>query len=169
MTDDDFAPFAQNLAVAAEVLDAPLSELRIRGYYEALKDLPLEAVLLALKHALRDATWLPKPADLRRTIEGESEDRAAEAWGQLLSAIRRVGTYGNPALCLPPPVMQAMRDTFGSWAEACAMSTEGPERLGYQKRFTQAYQATERREVQRQLALQAPVGVSVAGLIKGMS
>lgn len=179
MTDDDFAVFATSLGIAAETLDAPISELRIRGYYEALRDLPLEQVLLALKQSMRDAQWLPKPAELRQRLQGSTEDAAALAWADVQAAIRRVGRYGDPRRMLDPAAHAAMKATFGDWGAACDMDIEGAAVASARKSFVAAYAAQERRTRQDALlglgegdrAAQGRLGPSAAdigGLIKAM-
>lgn len=151
MTDADFTTFSTALAIAAETLDAPISELRIRGYFERLKDLPLEPVVAVLNRAGR---WLPKPDEIRDAIAGTTEDAADIAWGDVLTAIRHVGRYGDPRAVLTPQAHAAMLATFGSWGEACNLSNEGPERQGYAKQFRAVYGAQQRRTSSQALTVE---------------
>ena len=181
MTDADFAPFATSLGIAAETLDAPISELRIRGYFDALRDLPLEQVVLALKQSMRDATWskLPVPGEIRQRIEGSTDDAAALAWASVQQAIRRIGRYSSPRAALGESGYAAMLATWGDWQAACDMETEGAAVASARKSFVAAYAAQERRTQQETLlglgsgdrAAQGRLGPSVAdvgGLIKVM-
>jgi len=179
MTDADFAPFATSLGIAAETLDAPISELRIRGYFDALRDLPLEQVVLALKQSMRDATWLPKPGEIRQRIEGSTDDAAALAWASVQQAIRRIGRYSSPRAALGESGYAAMLATWGDWQAACDMETEGAAVASARKSFVAAYAAQERRTQQETLlglgsgdrAAQGRLGPSVAdvaGLVKVM-
>ena len=181
MTDADFAPFATSLGIAAETLDAPISELRIRGYFDSLRDLPLEQVVLALKQAMRDATWskLPLPGEIRQRITGSTDDAAALGWAAVQQAIRRVGRYGNPRTVLDAPTHAAMLACWGDWGAACDMETDGAAVASARKSFVAAYAAQERRTQQDALlglgsgerAAQGRLGPSaadVAGLVKVM-
>lgn len=179
MTDADFAPFATSLGIAAETLDAPISELRIRGYFDSLRDLPLAQVQLALKQSMRDATFMPKPAEIRRHIQGSTDDAAALGWAAVQQAIRKVGRYGNPRTVLDAPTHAAMLACWGDWGAACDMETDGAAVASARKSFVAAYAAQERRTQQDALlglgsgdrAAQGRLGPSVAdvaGLIKVM-
>lgn len=179
MTDADFPAFATSLGVAAETLDAPISELRIRGYFEALRDLPLEQVVLALKQSMRDAEWLPKPAEIRQRITGSTDDAAALAWAAVQQAIRKVGRYNSPRQTLGDAAYAAMQAAFGDWQAACDMETEGAAVASARKSFVAAYAAQTRRAQQEALlglgegerGPQGRLGPSVAdvgGLIKVM-
>jgi hypothetical protein len=66
MTDDDRRTFGRELTRLAETLGEPMSPARIDGYWRALCDLPLSAVLVAMTAALREcAEFFPKPGWLR--------------------------------------------------------------------------------------------------------
>lgn len=179
MTDAEFPSFATSLGIAAETLDAPISELRIRGYFDSLRDLPLAQVQLALKQSMRDATFMPKPAEIRRHIQGSTDDAAALGWATVQQAIRKVGRYGNPRAALGEAGYAAMLASFGDWQAACDMETEGAAVASARKSFVAAYAALERRTQQEALlglgsgerAAQGRLGASVAdvsGLIKVM-
>ncbi len=179
MTDADFAPFVTSLGVAAEIFDVALSELRMRAYFEALRDLPLEQVLLALKQSMRDAEWLPKPAEIRQRITGSTDDAAALAWAAVQQAIRKVGRYSSPRQSLGEAAYAAMQAAFGDWQAACDMETEGAAVASARKSFVAAYAAQTRRTQQEALlglgeGERAPQGrlepsvADVGGLIKVM-
>lgn len=179
MTDAEFPTFVTSLGVAAEVFDVAISELRFRAYFDALRDLPLDQVLLALKQSMRDAQWLPKPAEIRQRIEGSTDDAAALAWASVQQAIRRIGRYSSPRAALGESGYAAMLATFGDWQAACDMETEGAAVASARKSFVAAFSAQQRRTQQDALlglgsgerAAQGRLGSSVAdvaGMIKVM-
>lgn len=72
MTVEDTQDFAKHLAALAETFGEPLSSARIRGYFTALEDLPMEAACGAIREALRCCKFFPKPSELR-ALAGEVE------------------------------------------------------------------------------------------------
>lgn len=81
MSDDQ--RISRMVAGMAEVFGVTLTDGRLRGYVEALKDVPLELLQRGIRHAI--VTWrypdMPKPADIRAAVdhERESELRLLEA------------------------------------------------------------------------------------------
>jgi len=152
MTDTDHTTFARALVVLAETLGEPLSELRGEGYWEALRDLPLGAVLAAMHEALRMSRFFPKPADLRGYVTGQIEDTVELAWTCLLEEIRRVGWVGTPVL--PAVIRTAVDHIWGGWRECCeTMPAGGPELLGWRKMFLAHYQAMQRSQDRERLLM----------------
>jgi hypothetical protein len=60
-------------------------------YYQALSDLPMGAVNVALEQLLRTAKWFPKIPEIRELIEGKPEDiadaEAEAAWQRALEYV----------------------------------------------------------------------------------
>ncbi|HXJ36986.1 MAG TPA: hypothetical protein VMS22_23360 [Candidatus Eisenbacteria bacterium] len=65
MTKDDRAVFGRHLIALAETFAEPMSSARLYGYFAALTELPLPAVLRAIETALSTARFFPRPAELR--------------------------------------------------------------------------------------------------------
>lgn len=137
----------------AEVLNEPMSEMRLSAYLVALDDLDARAVVAALAAQLRTAVFFPKPAEIRQAIQGTTQDAAALAWGTVLRAFRDVGRYGDVRGYLDAPTYAAMIATFGSWGAACDMSLDGAERQGCAKQFAAVYGAGVRRSQSTALTL----------------
>ena len=116
MTPSDEQPFAQALVMTAEIFAEPLSEARIAGYFDALGDLELEAVLHGLARMRRESTFFPKPADIRAVSEGTPADQGEIAWGRFLHALEHVGTYRS--VDFGDAVLHAtIEAVFGGWVE----------------------------------------------------
>lgn len=142
MTEQDRPRLALVLGVLGETFREPVSELRAEGYYEGLKDLPIEAIELAARSALQTSKFFPRPAELREQATGKSDELAELAWLAVLREIRRVGYIGTPVL--EPATFETVRGLWGSWDHLCAtLPGDGPELLGWAKRFTSAYVATK--------------------------
>jgi|TARA_R110000824_G_scaffold22460_8_gene82154 hypothetical protein len=166
MTEQDRVRFAEGLAILSEMLPPrrALSAIQVKGYWWALKDMPLEQFVEATHAAMRDATFLPTPAELRRLVTGSTEDGAALAWGQLLREVRRVGYLGAPTL--PENVMSTVRNTWGSWSKLCkTLPGDGPELVGWMKRFSSTYGAVERQGQTDRLLSPSTVHPSIQALI----
>ena len=138
MTETDARAFLQNLTVLAEVFDAKFSEAKQMLYFEALRDIPLDRVLAALSHAAKTCRFMPRPVELRDLAVGSSDDHAEVAWSKLLGEVRRVGAYGTPKL--PDECSDVMVRLWGTWGHLCqTLPSEGPELLGWAKRFKSLY------------------------------
>ena len=140
MTRGDVKAFGTAFYVLGEVFDTPISELRVEAYLEALIDLPIEAVLLAMKAHVKTATFFPKPGELRAMIEGKAEDRAELAWLEALRLARQVGSYRNPELT--DPALRAAIDALGSWRTFCLSEDDLTYRATL---FKRTYAAMQRR------------------------
>lgn len=77
MTDADKPAFAQAITLLAVTLKEPeLDAMRIRQYFTALSDRPIEFVTEAVEQILRSSSWFPKPAEwLEATFTLEKQRR----------------------------------------------------------------------------------------------
>jgi hypothetical protein len=153
MTDADRVAFAKGLFVLGDTFNEAVSEMRAEAYFDALRDLSLETVLTAMRSAITALRFFPKPVELREMVHGRIEDRADEAWAQLLTLVRRVGYTGTPQW--PDPVLErTAKELYGGWGALCArLPSEGPELLGQAKLFKATYAAYARRASVDRLAL----------------
>ena len=141
MTQDDRGRLATALMVLGETFNEPVSELRAEGYFEALRDMGIEAIEAAVRMALRTKTFFPKPAELRELVSGNREEMAELAWLELVSEVRRVGWCGTPQLS--ETTHAAMERVWGNWVHLCeTLPGAGPELLGWAKRWKESYGAT---------------------------
>jgi len=152
MRDGDRLAFAKGLYALGEAFNEPVSELRAEAYFDALADLPVRAVLDAMRTAIRDGRFFPRPVEIREYVEGRPEDRAELAWTALLRLVRRYGWPGidgkGKAPNFPDEATRgAALELYGGWSALCArLPSEGPEFLGAAKQFKAAYLAYSRRE-----------------------
>jgi hypothetical protein len=164
MTPHDRPRLAQFLAVLGEAFGEPVSELRAEAYFVALSDLPMEALEQIGRQAL-NAKFFPRPAELRQLAEGTSEHSAELAWLELLGEVRRVGYMGAPALS--EATLDTVRSLWGSWSQLCqTLPGDGPEVLGWAKRFHAAYAATRYRLDVPELVGRAEAKTLLANLTK---
>lgn len=145
MNDSDKKAFAQQMMIAAEIFDKPVSKEKLQIYFAALKQYPIEAVVHGLQQHLVDPAhgdFFPKPADIVRHINGvqaSAEDKAELAWMQVESAIRSVGSYGN--LDLEDKQALAAVKSLGSWKDLCM--TDSDKMQWKRKQFIEAYMTFE--------------------------
>jgi hypothetical protein len=148
MTPDDAPQFARLLGGLGEVFNEPMSEIRARLYFEALKDLPLASIEAAVSRLIQGARFFPKPAEIRETLEGSVEDRARESWRRLLGALEHVGTYES--VDFGDPILHAVVESLGGWHQAWAWErVDGPELLGIERDFVSLYRLYSQRRPSR--------------------
>ena len=144
MTEADRPVFAAALHTIAEAFVEPMSEARAEAYFVALEDYGIEDVSQVVRQALRACTFFPKPAELRALLTGHSVDHANLAWGEVLREISRVGYVGLPRFS-DARTLETIRLVWGSWARLCeTLPADGPEVIGWIKRFESAYATTDR-------------------------
>lgn len=151
MTEDDRPAFAEAMHLLGEMYNEHISELRAEGYFDALRDLSLVDVNLAVRLSLRSCRFFPKPVELRELLTGTPDANADAAWGELIREVRRVGYLGTPTFS-DERTLRAIGETWGSWSHLCqTLPAEGAELVGWMKQFKSAFQSLERRDATRQL------------------
>lgn len=151
MREFDRTLFAEAMHVLGETFNEPISDIRIEGYFDALQDFSIEQVNVAVRLALRDCRFFPKPVELREMIAGAPGANADAAWGELIREVRRVGYTGTPTFS-DDRAMLALRETWGSWQRLCeTLPGEGPELIGWAKQFKAAFLSLETRDLTHRL------------------
>src|SRR4051794_28649380 len=117
MTSQDAVVFLGALAAVAEIFERELSDAAQTLYFDALTDLPLDACLRALEGAAKTHTFMPRPAEIRRLVNGHGGDPelvVESAWQRFKHLARTVGGYASVTID-----DVALADTlvamFGSW------------------------------------------------------
>lgn len=155
MTDADRPYIAKMLAVFSSTYNEPVDDLKAEAYFAALAEFSVEDVRTAAHAALRMENFFPRPARLRELIVGSGGDQAEVAWAKLLQQIRWEGYTGKPDLS--EATWDIVRELWGSWANLCqTLPGEGPELLGWQKRFISAYGSARRVAKRMELPLFRP-------------
>ena len=164
MTNTDRIAFAEALHVLAETFGEPMSDLRTEGYFNALSDLSIAQVNVAVRHAMRSCKFFPKPAELREAVTGTADEAAQKAWDAVLKEIRRVGYIGTPSL--EPRAIRAVNELWGGWRRLCeTLPAEGPELVGWIKQFKSTYANVEV-ETRREMTM-ASLHPNVRAFIQG--
>lgn len=144
MTPEDFAVFSARLVELGELFDAKLSESKQLLYFQALQDLPVEAVDGALIQAVRGCKFFPKPVELRAFIVGDDEDHAEQAWLEFKQLARQIGGYSSPTF-EDPALADALVAVFGSWEGACWTDFSPEMWSSKRKEFGRVYRAIRTR------------------------
>ncbi len=137
----------QTLVGVYGFFDKELTEFAIRVWTDALAGLPIEAVEAAFTAHLKDPNagrFLPRPADILRQINGDSEERALIAWGEVISAARSGGGRFDGA------TQQAI-DSMGGMGR---IRLAGEHENGFlQRQFVAAFKAYKARDEAPRLVL----------------
>jgi hypothetical protein len=147
VTHADRPAFAKGLYVLGETFNEPVSEVRAEAYFDALADLSAPAVLEAIRKAVAECRFFPRPTELREMVAGRLEDRAELAWMAVLRLVRRHGYPGIDGRGKAPDfpddaTRRAALELYGGWVALCErLPGEGPELLGVAKNFRSAYAA----------------------------
>jgi hypothetical protein len=163
MNQSDYLEFAQYLTGAAEALDAQLSEVRLRTYFQALIDLSIGDVKSGITYLVRYSRFFPKPVEIREAVFGKAEDRAIVAIDKILYAMRFVGAYVT--VCFDDPLIHLIIENHRGWVELCGSEQEW---RWLKKELLMEYQAYANRSVPLTAILPALPGIhEIANAGKG--
>lgn len=138
MRDTDADQFVCELGKTAECLGEAVSMTRAMLYFEALADLPVEAVVAALAACRRTQRFFPKPSELREAVVGTPGDAAVQAWARLLWAVEAVGT--GESVDFADPALHATIEAMGGWPEMYVLERLDGRDLGFRHaEFTRLY------------------------------
>jgi hypothetical protein len=145
VTRKDSRAFGGLMAGLGEAFNEPVSEARVAIYFEALEDLPIDALQSAARAYAKTGRFFPKPVELRDLVQGTTEDHAEVAWLYVVREVRRVGWSGTPRWPDAATEHAALGLFGGGWRTLCEhLPAQGPELLGYRKAFVAAYGAAAR-------------------------
>lgn len=140
MTESDRASFRELMTAMGEAFTATVSAARLELYWRALADLPWSEVRGACEAWLRTGDRFPVPAQLRRVVEGDPQDRAATAWAALWDAARRVDGYRS-LVVEDGALAFALEATFETWPKFCGLDLSPEMWAAKRKEFNAAYHA----------------------------
>lgn len=69
MRRDDYRPFAQEMARLSEIFSEECSALRVTAYFEALEGYSLLSVVNAMRRAVKNSKFFPRPAEILVLLE----------------------------------------------------------------------------------------------------
>lgn len=119
-----------------------ISDLQVL-WCELLSDLGGELLRAATLQHVAISKWFPTVAELREAaadiVNPDHQMTAMEAWGEVVSQIRAVGSYGRPQFS--NPMIHRMVSDMG-WKNLCMSEMPGADRA----RFIDGYKALVSRE-----------------------
>ena len=122
MTEADRREFCKLLVGIAELYDKRLTTAAQVLYWDLLKDYELDDIASALKAHTKSpdaGQYLPKPADIIRQLEGDTESQAMRAWSKVQESIQRVGPY--QMVVFDDPLIHAVITEMGGWIALCEL------------------------------------------------
>jgi hypothetical protein len=168
MTHQDADRFAHALGVVriAYPNAAGISQEMARVYFMACEDLPIEEVEAgAVACVRRPSAYFPSAGEFRAACLGPTKDNAQIAWMDMRKEIARAGYTGTPKL--DAATMETIEGLWGSWPHLCrTLPGEGPELLGWAKRFESSYNALAERRTRAAYIGRGEAKTVLGGLMK---
>lgn len=121
MNRQDTQQFAKLMAAIGELYEKKISTQLLDIYFQTLKRFSFADVSSAVNAHVNNADsgqFFPKPADLIRQLEGTSDSKAMIAWGDVMKAIRQVGSYDGVEF-IDRRITAVIAD-MGGWINLCA-------------------------------------------------
>lgn len=122
----------------AAYANSQVTPATIAVYVRLLADIPPADLQVVVDQCLAECKFLPAIAEIReryalltRTI---AQPTAAEAWGEVLVEIRRVGYVGSPYFA-DSAIAQVVRQM--GWRELCMSETPGVDRAQFMRMYEQ--------------------------------
>lgn len=116
-TREERARFAALLTALADYYKQKLSPGVIGLYWEGLRQFDYEAIeKAAWAHTQRpddDSHFMPRIGDLKKMMEGSSNDQGQIAWSKVDRAVRVVGPYADVAF--DDPIIHRVLQDMGGW------------------------------------------------------
>jgi len=113
---------------------APKATLAV--YLEVLADIPIAELHTAVMQCVHEGHAFPPSAgqvfERWRTLTTPAELGVSDAWGQVQSEIRRVGSWGKPEF--DDPIVARVVATMG-WLELCQSETGMADRAHFMKLY----------------------------------
>jgi len=117
MVDSDKHKFAAAMTGLSEYYQKPMSKFVMRIYWEGLREFDFEAVERAIMAHINSSDesgkWMPKVADLKQYLVGNSVDAASTAWAKVYSALRFRGT--GDSVVFDDPIIHRVISDLGGW------------------------------------------------------
>lgn len=157
MTKGEIAKLLAVLAAAYPKFE--VDDVKVQVWYEMLGDLEYSVVNIAIKKIIMLNTFPPAIAEVRKTaieISNSINITAAEAWGEVIRAVKKYGHYrAKEAIASMSPATAQVVRCIG-WSEICLTEEPGVIRA----HFLKMYDQITAREQERQLlppAMQAEI------------
>jgi hypothetical protein len=138
------------VVLAASYPKFEVDDLKVQVWYEMLGDLDYDVANIAIKKIIMLNTFPPAIAEVRKAaieISSPMGLTAAEAWGEVIRAIRDYGYYREKEAMASMSPITAQVVRYLGWREICL--SEEPEIL--RAHFLKMYDQVAAREQEKQL------------------
>lgn len=138
------------VVLAASYPKFEVDDLKVQVWHEMLGDLSYDVANIAIKKIIMLNTFPPAIAEVRKAAIEISSPRgltAAEAWGEVVKAVRNYGYYREKEAMASMPPITAQVVRYMGWREICL--SEEPEIL--RAHFLKMYDQVAAREQEKQL------------------
>lgn len=125
MNNEDRKAFFSALEAACEVYGKNPSESTANLYFDVLSGYELRDILRALSAHVQNpdnGQYLPKPADLIKILDGDSQTAALKAWTKVVDAIKKVGPYQD--VVFDDPLIHLIITEMGGWIHINSILTD---------------------------------------------
>jgi len=115
---DDLRRFSAEMMALSELYNRDMSETLLELYFEALRQYPIQEVVGAVRVHIKhrdQGQYFPKPADLIRLIEGDTQTQAMVAWDNAVKAMMEIGQYTS--VQFEDPILGKVILDMGGWPE----------------------------------------------------
>jgi len=142
MTTTEWALLVKALKSAYPSQNFLPDEWSVKVWYSLLKDVPYEALNIAIQRHISTNKYPPTIAELR-SLTSEREKDWSEAWEEVKKAIRRYGSYNEAkALESMSPLTREIVQRFG-FKEICLSDNEDVYRANFRMAYEQAAKKKE--------------------------
>lgn len=140
MLDQDKSKFIEVLNALSEMYRQPKPSVNlIKMYFGALSRWGIDDVLAGINQHTQNTDsgqFFPKPADIIRSIEGNTGTRGEQAWTKVDTAIKSVGPHQS--VVFDDGLIHATIDDMGGWVTLC--NSDGKEYPFKHNEFVKRYQ-----------------------------
>jgi len=122
MIKTDYMEFSKIWIAALDTYGRTPSDSAVDLCFGSLARYDIKDIRRGLSGHLNDpenGRFFPKPADIVRQIDGDSESRALMAWSKVEGAIRGEGSYRT--VIFDEPEIMASVSSMGGWIRLCEM------------------------------------------------
>lgn len=123
--------------LAASFPAAKITDQTIEAYIAMLQDVPTGVLKVAIQQCANDSKFFPSLAEIRERVAMISQPshlNAAEAWEQVMIAMRRDGFYRHPSFT--NPVLQRAVEAM-DWQALCSSENTIADRAHFMKIYDQ--------------------------------
>ena len=123
MKDQDLEKFVSLMVGTGEVYGREVSDHLNDAYWSALSKYEMEDVTRAFNSHLVNpdsGQFFPKPADIVKFIDGNTQSNALRAWSKVEKAVRHVGPYRT--VVFDDALIHAVLVDMGGWIDICNMT-----------------------------------------------